>query len=426
MERNSERGAIVVEATISFTAFIFALVMVLMIVNMAYAQAKIGSALNYATKELSQYSYLYFKLGVDEMDANLSAGTEDAKEQSKKTVDSLVTFTGKMTDATESAQEYDFDGMLNSLESGATDVNTLYNSYKEQISKDPKGFAMSMGKLAVSETKETAKVYLAQLAAKALMEKNLKSAADEDPEGFLNRMHIVSTAGGGEKKGLDALDFGGSYMLPAGKNSIQLVCTYEIKVLKLLNIDYTFKITQCARTNAWGSGVSEIEPQSIWDLPDSTARGKMIVANEKKNFPYESTGKKYDAYNNKNGKNEFVTIFSIDNITYDTYKTQSGVNDRVKKEFRAMYNSVKGMPEDITVTKNGENVTQRSDPATRTYRLVIVVPDSGDQTMVKKAVENLKSLYPDVTIEYEIKTGYGDPKVEQQNDSSGSSNENAA
>jgi hypothetical protein len=47
--------------------------------------------------------------------------------------------------------------------------------------------------------------------------------------------------------------------MPYGTSSeIQVVCSYEIEVIKLLNIDYSFKITQVAKTNAWGNGVSKI------------------------------------------------------------------------------------------------------------------------------------------------------------------------
>ena len=54
MKQKKERGAIVVEATISLTAFIFAIFTILMIVDVCYTQAKISTALNSATKEISQ------------------------------------------------------------------------------------------------------------------------------------------------------------------------------------------------------------------------------------------------------------------------------------------------------------------------------------------------------------------------------------
>ena len=58
-----ENGAIVVEATISLTAFMFAILTVIMVLDICYTQAKIGIALNATAKEISQYSYLYSLTG---------------------------------------------------------------------------------------------------------------------------------------------------------------------------------------------------------------------------------------------------------------------------------------------------------------------------------------------------------------------------
>ena len=50
-----DSGAIVIEATVSLSVFMFAIVVVLSIVNICYAQMKMGVAVNQTAKELSQY-----------------------------------------------------------------------------------------------------------------------------------------------------------------------------------------------------------------------------------------------------------------------------------------------------------------------------------------------------------------------------------
>lgn len=60
------RGAIVVEATIALTTFIFAIFIILSVVDICYVQSKMSVALNSASKEMSQYAYLYSALGLDE------------------------------------------------------------------------------------------------------------------------------------------------------------------------------------------------------------------------------------------------------------------------------------------------------------------------------------------------------------------------
>lgn len=81
----NEQGAIVVEATISLTAFMFLIVTILTVINICYAQAKIGVAVNTTAKEISEYSYLYNLTGLREKQGDLYSEGEDAK----KTIDEM-------------------------------------------------------------------------------------------------------------------------------------------------------------------------------------------------------------------------------------------------------------------------------------------------------------------------------------------------
>lgn len=56
-KNRGERGVIVIEATISLTAFMFALVMIMSMINICIVQARVSNAINLTAKELSQYSY---------------------------------------------------------------------------------------------------------------------------------------------------------------------------------------------------------------------------------------------------------------------------------------------------------------------------------------------------------------------------------
>ena len=57
-KQKRERGAIIVEATISLTMFIFAMFTLYSLVNICYVQSKMSVAVNVAAKEMSQYAYL--------------------------------------------------------------------------------------------------------------------------------------------------------------------------------------------------------------------------------------------------------------------------------------------------------------------------------------------------------------------------------
>ena len=81
MFKKDENGAIVVEATLSLTTFLFLFFMVFSIITSARCQAIIGSAINNTAKEISQYSYLYGLTGInDSLNATLQT---DADTQSQ-------------------------------------------------------------------------------------------------------------------------------------------------------------------------------------------------------------------------------------------------------------------------------------------------------------------------------------------------------
>ncbi len=407
-----EKGAIVVEATIALTAFIFAIFMILSIVNICFIQAKIGVSLNTAAKEISQYSYLYYAFGVDGLDAKLSEGTEESKKLATDTIDGVGTFMDSLENAAGSAQSGDFDTMISEIEEGTKSADSLISEYAKKLKNDPKGFILGMGKMAANELKEEAKVVLAQILAKTFMQKNLMSGAGDDADAFLKRYKVVD--------GMDGLDFDYTTFLANGNsNQIQLVVTYDVKVIQLLRMDFNFTIRQCSKTTAWGNGVSLLQPRqsagsttSIWDNPDRFERGKAIVAAEKEKYAYTSSGSGFDAYNNSGGANEFISITSLN--THDaSYQTANGIKGRLAAAYKTMHNGVKGLDENITVQdKNGQSVTVSSNPESRTYRMVLVVPDDADLSVVAEAVKAFKAANPGV--EVSVRQGYGSPSEPEE------------
>ena len=207
-------------------------------------------------------------------------------------------------------------------------------------------------------------------------------------------------------------------------DQIQLVVTYDVEVIKLLNIDFTFTFRQCAKTTAWGNGISKIESQeptsaesTIWDENDRY-RGKYIVAQEKKNYTYTASGNGFDAYNNVGGVNEFITITSI-NTHAASYQTSRGIKNRLSSTFNDMYNKVSRLDENINVQdRGGMTVPITSNKISRTFKIVLVVPDNADMSIVQQAVAEFESTYG---VKVQVKTGYGSPTpeaVEEKEDGS--------
>ena len=56
---NGQSGAIIIEATVALTTFMFAIVSILFVSHICYAQAKIGTVINGVAKDLSEISYRY-------------------------------------------------------------------------------------------------------------------------------------------------------------------------------------------------------------------------------------------------------------------------------------------------------------------------------------------------------------------------------
>jgi len=397
------RGAVVIEATISMTAFMFAILIILSIADIAYVQSKMAVALNSAAGEISQYCYLYYKFQLDKANAKASEGTEDAE----KTVNETVKGMGQMMDSFGQAGsdfgEGDFISAIESIEDTATTANETVSNLVNNIAENPKGFLVGMGKLAGREMIEDAKVYLGQFMAKAFMAKNLKAYTDDDPDAFLRRLHVVD--------GMDGLDFQYTSLMAYGSsNEINLVCTYQVRVVRLLNIDYKFTFRQCAKTLAWGDGVSLVTPRSIWTSMDPMYRGKYIVGEEKKGYSYTSSGQGFDAFVNSGGRNEFVTITSIDSSS-KSYETADGLARRLDQDLRKMCDSVPKLGDTITVQHNGSETTVNSDPSSRTYKLVVVFPEGTSkdykEKITKDAIAKLKEKHPDITLQVDVKEGYG-------------------
>lgn len=430
MRKDNERGAIVVEATIALTAFMFAIFTILSIVNICFIQAKISVALNTAAKEISQYSYLYYALGVDNLESKFNEGTEDSKQLAEDTIDGVGIMMDSLAGAGASAESGDFEAMFSEIKTGATSAKSLVTKYADGLKNNPKGFILGMGKMAANELKEEGKVILAQILAKVFMEKNLMSSPNDDPDRYLKNYGVVD--------GMDGLDFNYTTFLAYGNsNEIQLVCTYDVKVIQLLGIDFNFKIRQCSKTTAWGNGVSLISPsqgesnpsntnstQNIWQLPSYTERGQYIVAKEKDAYTYVSSGQGFDAYNNANGKNEFVTITSID-TTLSTYQSSNGIKNRLSTVYNATDGKVSKLGNEVEVqNQSGGTTTVTSDPNTRTYQIVLVVPDDADLSIVQAGVDAFKAQHPDTTVV--IKQGYGSAKATETETNSESNSDSEA
>lgn len=245
----NEKGAVIVEAIVALTVYIFAVFTILSIVDICYTQARVSIALNSAAKDISKYSYLYYKFGLDEAEQQLAENAESSKSMADATLDGIGDLMAGLTDVAEADNLESLKGGMNDVVAAGSGLSDTATDAAKSLAEDPKKFLVGMASLAGQELAEAAKAQVAQLMGRAFMERNLKGFEGDTADSFLKRHNV--------KDGLDAFDFSGSmFMYGGSSDEIMLVVTYDIHVIQLFDNDISFTIRQTAKTKAWGNGVN--------------------------------------------------------------------------------------------------------------------------------------------------------------------------
>lgn len=216
-----ERGAIIIEATLSLSIFLFAIVSLLMIINLCVAQARIGMTINGVAEDISKFSYIYEMTGLRDNQAKQFESSQEAETA--------------VLDLSEAIKTLNFSDMaseLNKMASSETILDSFWDMLKNRGTNYVSSLAMS------KVCKEVAKDRLA-----------FSYSGDGDSEAnadaYLKQL--------GVKNGLSGLDFSESVFCPNGQDDIVVVVNYEVEAGKLLGIDFSYHFTQCAATKTWKS-----------------------------------------------------------------------------------------------------------------------------------------------------------------------------
>lgn len=273
----SESGSVTVEATISLSAFMFAIVTLLTIVNICIVQARMSYAINTTAKEISQYSYLYALTGLNESQSGLAdAGNNDTLPINNlfndiNTVYSEIEGLNNDSDSESGGSKVEditakWDQISKTLQEGGTAISGDI----EDIAENPKQIIFGVAKLAGNKVMDTAKSKLImEPLAKAMCKKHLISSKGGSVETYLKSLGVVPSASGSYYKGLD---FNGSTLFPNGSNEIKICVSYDVKVIALLPIDFSFHFEQTAITHGWLAGDSS--------YVSDKKKGDEYVANE--------------------------------------------------------------------------------------------------------------------------------------------------
>lgn len=271
--KKREKGAIIIEGTLILPFFMFAIITVLSIVNICFAQAKIGTALNETAKEISQYSYLYGLTGLDKKQAQLYSEGAEARahvDQIAGGVSELFSSASSIGNTVSSSysdpSKYGdaYNSISGSIETGKGSISSISEASKA-LASDPTGIM----KMFANEGLEKAKSFITSQMVPVFMEKHLLRKSTDNSAAFLSYLGVVPDKG----SALPGLDFGDSVLFTNGSNEIKLIVKYDIQVWRLLGIDVKLSFVQCAVTKAWfeGGGASAVSGTS--DVADDSGNG---------------------------------------------------------------------------------------------------------------------------------------------------------
>ncbi len=199
--KDGEHGAIFVEATICLPVFMFAIFTILSIAQTSLAQARMAVALDRTAKEISEYSNVYYALGLGDIFTGSGGSSSELTTKLSEYVNKVGEVLGNDT-VTDFGSALAGDSITAYLTSGITTT----------IAKD-------------------------------MLKRNV--LADNDPmEGdfsaFAKRYRIVE----------DSISMGQSRVMEGDKD-VFLQLDYDIEVLRLLNLEVTFHMRHCSYAVAW-------------------------------------------------------------------------------------------------------------------------------------------------------------------------------
>lgn len=200
----NEKGAVIIEAAIALPVFMFMMFTIYSVIQMAYVQARMTIAVDAATKELAEYAHVYYATGLNNsMTGSGGASSEMANEVSE---------------------------FLMTVGNGLGSVNSELGQFVGEA-----GAAMSGDSLA-----DLAKYGAGQALGEQMMKKNMVSGTEDNAEAFMKRNRIKN------------FNMNNSRFLEKESKDIFLTANYDIQVIRLLNIDFSFHLSSCAYAQAWG------------------------------------------------------------------------------------------------------------------------------------------------------------------------------
>lgn len=203
-KKYGQEGAVIIEAAIALPVFMFMMITLYSIIQIAYVQARMTIAVDAAAKELAQYAHVYFATGLN---GSLS-GSGGTSSQLANDVSQFLSIVGE-------------------------GLGTVDSELGQFVSDS--GEALSGDSLV-----DIAKSGMGKNLGEQMMKKNLVNGEGDSAEAFMKRNRVKN------------LNMNGTKFLEQAGKEVFLRVNYDIEVIKLLNVDFSFHMSSCAYTEAWG------------------------------------------------------------------------------------------------------------------------------------------------------------------------------
>ena len=413
MKKKNEQGAITIEATISLSAFAFAIVTILSIVNICLVQAKMSYAIHTTAKEISQYSYLYSLTGLLDREKEIyNSGVSQTSD-----IQGILTHVNEaynaIEDITETGQSTpeNVDDILNAWDSISGNLDNIGAAASgieqniQNIASDPKNLLFGIAKLGAVEAFDLVKSKLIGSAlAKAMCKKHFCDEQGGDAEAYLKHLGVVPGATGSY---MDGLDFSKSVLFPYGSSTIGICVSYDVKVIALLPIDFTFHFEQRAITHGWLAGDISFEPakkyvdnDTLWTNATVQERSSLVrhlVIADYTDDGYEKTKGLTDVQLYNPDNDEFVMIASMNPLWSaegESALTLADISDTaVQENIERLCGKMVSTTDAVTNVStrvqqsDGSNVTHTYDASNASNTIVLVIPeDPGLQEKIQQII----------------------------------------
>ncbi len=366
-KQNGNRGALSIEASISYSIFLMIIVTILYIMRIVYAYGLMQHAVSQAAKELSMYTYIYQISGMNEAYQSVGSATADRTEQFDKDAENIISMYEKLSNGDRNIVQEASELTINPVEILKNVGSVMLGNAADEVNQ--KAF------------EAIARPMIAGYIAKDSGE----NSADER----LKKLRVIN--------GLSGVDLSSSSFFKDGE-TIDLIACYTIDPVMPIDIMPELNLANraCIRGMSGKSVFSytpgskkEESTTSVWDNENDLERGKKIQAQEGvRNLP--DGFKTFSAFDPASGK--ATAEMSMD-LRENSYQTESGIKQQIRSKCNKMMNY-------RTATYDG--VTLEASQI-RSKELIIYIPSSAkertiDRTAYDQAIREIRDSYPDINI----------------------------